>query len=166
MTEANAHSTPVLYRTPSRGDLAGIQILDGEAFPDHRYPFFVLRQLLEASSSRSFVAVRPGENHADRLVGYALCIGEGKRAWLVSLAVSSDHRGRGIGFGLLERCVQLYREQQGVDEVLLAVDPANEPAHNLFEGFGFSLVERDNRYFGDGEPRDILIYKLPRPTIT
>ncbi|MRH86390.1 GNAT family N-acetyltransferase [Nocardia sp. SYP-A9097] len=156
-----ALSSPV-YRVPERDDLPDIQNIDAAAFRD-RYPYFVLRQLLEAHSSRCVVAVEPG-NDGDgdgTVVGYALTIGEGARAWLISLAVSRDRRGRGYGRGLLQHTVQVCLEA-GVDELLLTVDPKNTPAKTLFEEFGFVVHDRDERYFGDDEPRDVLLYKLHR----
>lgn len=153
-----------MYREPTRADLPDIQMIDGQAFRDQRYPFFVLRQLLEAHSYRSVVAVEPEANGEDKVVGYALTIGEGKRAWLISLAVSPERRGYGYGLGLLRRSVELCRERSDVDEVLLTVDPKNRAAYTLFRNFGFTLHEHDERYFGDDEPRDVLIYKLHRIT--
>ncbi|MFF2553657.1 GNAT family N-acetyltransferase [Nocardia sp. NPDC058058] len=153
-------SSPV-YRVPERADLPDIQIIDAAAFRD-RYPYFVLRQLLDAHSSGCVVAVEFGDDDEEKVVGYALTIGEGGRAWLISLAVSPDARGHGYGRGLLQHTVDVCRDKGDVDEVLLTVDPKNQPAYNLFKDFGFVLHERDERYFGDDEPRDVLIYKVHR----
>ncbi|MFD4433792.1 GNAT family N-acetyltransferase [Nocardia sp. NPDC058497] len=151
----------VRYRAPTRADLPDIQVIDGAAFRD-RYPFFVLRQLLEADSSRCVVAVEPGDDE-DKLVGYALTImGDSGRAWLISLAVSPDRRGCGYGRGLLRHSVWVCQQKGDVDEVWLTVDPKNVSAYKLFEDFGFVLREHDERYFGDNEPRDVLVYKLHR----
>ncbi|MFC9897502.1 GNAT family N-acetyltransferase [Nocardia sp. NPDC127579] len=152
----------VRYREPTRADLPDIQVIDGAAFRD-RYPFFVLRQLLDAHSSRCVVAVEPGGDGEDKVVGYALTImGEGERAWLISLAVSPDRRGAGYGRGLLRHSIQVSQDKGDVDEVWLTVDPQNLSAYNLFKDFGFVLREHDERYFGDDEPRDVLVYKLHR----
>ncbi|MFD3506418.1 GNAT family N-acetyltransferase [Nocardia sp. NPDC058666] len=151
----------VRYREPTRADLPDIQVIDGAAFRD-RYPFFVLRQLLEADGSRSVVAVEPGDSE-DKVVGYAMTIkGEGTRAWLISLAVSPDRRGYGYGHGLLRRSIKVCLKKGDVDEVWLTVDPQNVAAYKLFTDFGFVLREHDERYFGDDEPRDVLVYKLHR----
>ncbi|MEV0767764.1 GNAT family N-acetyltransferase [Nocardia salmonicida] len=151
----------VWYREPTWADLPDIQVVDGAAFRDS-YPFFVFRQLLDAHSSRCVVAVEPGDDE-DNVVGYALTImGEGARAWLISLAVSPDRRGRGYGHGLLQRSVQVCLERGDVEEVWLTVDPQNVSAYTLFADFGFVLREHDEQYFGDKEPRDVLIFKLHR----
>ncbi|MEV6275252.1 N-acetyltransferase [Nocardia sp. NPDC051832] len=149
-----------VYREPTPKDLPDIAMIDGQAFRDSRYPFFVLKQLLEAHSERSVVAVETDENGEEKVVGYALTIGEGKRAWLISLAVSPDRRGRGHGERLLRRSVELCQEKPDVDEVRLTVDPKNEHAYHLFKNFGFQFHEHDERYFGDNEPRDVLIFTL------
>ncbi|KAF0846343.1 GNAT family N-acetyltransferase [Nocardia caishijiensis] len=151
----------VRYREPTPSDLPDIQLIDGAAFPADRYPFFVLRQLLQADSSRSVVAVEPGND--DEVVGYALTImGEGSRAWLLSLAVSPDRRGCGYGRGLLARTIALCQEKGDADEIWLTVDPKNVTAYSLFEDVGFVLRVHDETYFGEGQPRDVLVYKLRR----
>ncbi len=65
-----------------------LQVIDRAVFGD-RYPYLVLRQLLEVSSFRSIFAVEPGCRDEDTVVGYAMTlVGEGGRAWLISLADS------------------------------------------------------------------------------
>ncbi len=155
----------VRYREPTPVDLPDIQLIDGAAFPTDRYPFFVLRQLLQADSSRSVVAVEPGSggDHDDEVVGYALTImGEGSRAWLLSLAVSPGRRGCGYGRGLLRHSIAVCQEKGDADEIWLTVDPKNVTAYSLFTEFGFVLRVHDEQYFGEGHPRDVLVYKLRR----
>lgn len=151
----------VLYREPTQADLPDIQVIDGAAFRD-RYPFFVLRQFMDLNSSRCVVAVEPGGDE-DKVVGYAMTImGEGSRAWLISLAVSPDRRGYGYGRGLLRSSIRVCEQKGDADEIWLTVDPKNVSAYNLFRDFGFVLREHDERYFGEDEPRDVLVYKLHR----
>lgn len=152
----------VRYREPTRADLPGLQVIDAASFRDG-YPFFVLRQLLEVASSHSVVAVERGFGDEDAVVGYALTIiGDCARAWLISLAVSPDRRGRGYSRGLLEHSIEVCRQKVDVDEIWVAVEPRNVPAYALFTGFGFVLREHDERYFGGNEPRDVLVYKVHR----
>ncbi|MFC9661734.1 GNAT family N-acetyltransferase [Nocardia sp. NPDC127606] len=154
--------TTVEYREPTPGDLPDIQVIDGAAFPTGPYPFFVLRQLLHADSSRSVVAVEPGDDE-DEVVGYALTImGEGSRAWLLSLAVSPDRRGHGYGRGLLQHSIEVCQDKGDADEIWLTVDPKNVTAYTLFKDFGFVMRVHDEEYFGEGHPRDVLVYKLRR----
>ncbi|WP_410870306.1 GNAT family N-acetyltransferase [Nocardia sp. A7] len=153
----------VRYREPTPADLPDIQLIDGAAFPSERYPFFVLRQLLQADSSRSVVAIEPGSDQDDEVVGYAMTImGEGSRAWLLSLAVAPDRRGHGYGRGLLRHSIAVCEEKGDADEIWLTVDPQNVTAYNLFKDFGFVLRVHDEQYFGEGHPRDVLVYKLRR----
>ncbi|MEV6068183.1 N-acetyltransferase [Nocardia sp. NPDC052001] len=150
-----------MYRTAELDDLPDIQIIDSTAFRDRPYPYFVLKQLIEGST-RCVVAVEPDTDGEDDVVGYALTMADGGRAWLMSLAVSPERRGSGYGRGLLQRTVEVCLEKGDVDEILLTVDPKNRSAYNLFKDFGFVLHDRDERYFGDDEPRDVLIYKVHR----
>lgn len=148
-----------LYREPTRADLPDIQMIDSAAFVD-RYPFFVLRQLMDLNSSRCVVAVEPGAD-GDRVVGYAMTImGEGSRAWLISLAVLPDRRGYGYGRGLLRSSIRVCEQKGDADEICLTVEPQNISAYTLFKRCGFVLREHDERYFGDNGPRDVLAYNL------
>ncbi|WP_274650339.1 GNAT family N-acetyltransferase [Paenibacillus humicola] len=54
----------------------------------------------------------------------------------LSMAVSRDCRGKGIGTALLGRMLQRLREN-GVKQVSLSVDPRNAGAVRLYKNFGF-----------------------------
>ena len=76
---------------------------------------------------------------------------------ILNVAVSPDHRGRGIGRALLTELEQRLR-QQGVTEVLLEVRPSNAPAIALYTSLGFVQVGRRPNYYLN--PReDALILK-------
>ena len=76
---------------------------------------------------------------------------------ILNVAVSPDHRGRGIGRALLTELEQRLR-QQGVTEVLLEVRPSNTPAIALYTSLGFVQVGRRPNYYLN--PReDALILK-------
>ncbi|MEV6275245.1 GNAT family N-acetyltransferase [Nocardia sp. NPDC051832] len=148
-------------------------MIEAAVFGDNRYPYFVLRQLLDVDSSHCVVAIEPGADDDSAVIGYALTMRGNRHAWLASIAVSPDRRGRGHGRNLLQRTVDSCLEASDADEVLLAVDPGNLPAYNLFTSFGFVLLEHHDQYFGGSsrrsagtgadEPRDVLSYSLHRP---
>lgn len=52
------------------------------------------------------------------------------------LAVDPGARGRGVGRALVRHCLGLAREQ-GLVEVVICSLPEMEPAHRLYESFGF-----------------------------
>ncbi|MFD6391220.1 GNAT family N-acetyltransferase [Nocardia sp. NPDC060259] len=153
----------VQYRAPTHADLPDVHLIDGAAFPDDRYSFTALRQLIvDVGRSRSVVAVEPNGGD-EEVVGYALTLmGEPGTAWLLSLAVSPDRRGRGYGHGLLLHSIAACRRMGDADEIRLTVDPKNATAYRLFRAFGFVRREGEDQYFGKGHPRDVLARKMHR----
>lgn len=67
---------------------------------------------------------------------------EGKRvAWNGGTGIATEHRGRGIGKKLMERNLQLYREQ-GVDIALLEAIIQNKAAIKLYQSVGYRITEQ------------------------
>jgi putative acetyltransferase len=81
----------------------------------------------------------------------------------LGLMVAASHRRQGIGRALLEAAVGWAR-RVGVSKLELHVFPWNEPAIQLYEGFGFEREGlRRGHYVRDGAPVDALLmaYHLP-----
>lgn len=67
---------------------------------------------------------------------------EGKKvAWNGGTGIAPDHRGKGIGKILMERNLQLYREQ-GVDIALLEALIQNKAAIKLYQSVGYGITEQ------------------------
>ncbi len=72
-------------------------------------------------------------------------------AHLMNLAVRTDHRGEGIGSGLLES-VRSGLAERGATRLTLEVRPSNREAIALYESFGMSVVgSRPGYYAVSGE---------------
>ena len=82
---------PLTMRGVTEEDLPELVRVDGEAFPDEPYPYFVLRQLFDLHGDCLLVL-----DDGQRLHGYVLYVttGDGYRSWIVSLGVTRDQRGR------------------------------------------------------------------------
>jgi ribosomal-protein-alanine N-acetyltransferase len=148
--------TPV-YRTATREDLADIAALEQEQLGELAYPYVILRQLFDLHGSHWVVA-----DIDSHLCGYALVgINAAQRAWVLGLAVAAPYQRRGFGTGLLERVVTGCRAAL-VDRVYITVRPTNQPAAKLYRKAGFSWAGHDQQYFGQGEPRDVLVHRIQR----
>ncbi|NOU74050.1 GNAT family N-acetyltransferase [Paenibacillus sp. LMG 31458] len=67
---------------------------------------------------------------------------EGKKvAWNGGTGIAPEHRGKGIGKILMERNLQLYREQ-GVDIALLEALIQNKAAIKLYQSVGYGITEQ------------------------
>jgi RimJ/RimL family protein N-acetyltransferase len=81
----------------------------------------------------------------------------------LGVMVAASHRRRGIGRALLEAAVDWARKA-GISKLELHVFPWNEPAIQLYEGFGFEREGlRRGHYLRDGVAVDALLmaYHLP-----
>lgn len=67
---------------------------------------------------------------------------EGKRvAWNGGTGIAAEHRGKGIGKILMERNLQLYREQ-GAEIALLEALIQNKAAIKLYQSVGYGITEQ------------------------
>lgn len=141
------------YRRACFADLEDLAAIEADVF-DEPYLYLMLRQLFELHGSEWLVAELGGA-----VIGYALTLEKSGRALLFTFAVAKQYQGCGYGRGLLDRALRACGEL-GTKVMYLTVRPDNHAASNLFKQAGFELVEQDNRYFGEGEPRDVLEYRL------
>lgn len=139
-------SLPV-YRCADFADLMQISAIESDAF-EEPYTYTMLRQLHDFHGEDWLVAVLDGS-----IVGYVLTIRASGRALIFSGAVSKEFRNRGYYSELVNRTLQRNRER-GV-QTFVTARPDNIWAVNSYKRAGFSFVERDDRYFGLGEVRDI-----------
>ncbi|MFQ6391834.1 N-acetyltransferase family protein [Nocardia sp. KC 131] len=149
-----------VYRAATREDLAEIAELEEQQLGDLAYSLVVLRQLFDLHGS-DWVVVDIG----GRVCGYVLVgINTSRRAWVLGLAVAADCQSRGFGTALLERavagCVAAL-----VERVYITVRPTNPRAAKLYMSAGFHWAGYDQRYFGDGEPRDVFVHRIQRTPV-
>jgi len=73
------------------------------------------------------------------------------------LVIHPNFQGQGIG-----REAVLFRLEKlkGVKRVWLVTHPENFKIINLYQSLGFKIEKRLENYFGDGEPRIILLRDL------
>ncbi|MDH6627645.1 ribosomal-protein-alanine N-acetyltransferase [Streptomyces sp. LBL] len=150
---ADRAERPLTMRGVTEADLPELLRVDREVFPGDAYTYLVLRQFYDVHGDRILVL-----DDGESLRGYVLfaTTTDGYVGWVLSLAVTTDQRGRGMGKQLmLEVLRQLRREN--VHEVRLTVEPTNAAAIMLYRSLGFSSEEGVRRgYLGPGEDRLIM----------
>ncbi|HOV67342.1 MAG TPA: N-acetyltransferase [Methanoregulaceae archaeon] len=80
--------------------------------------------------------------------------------WILRLRVREDRRRMGYGRALLREAIARLGDG-GAACVRLTVSPRNEPALALYRGLGFIEVDRLPDYFGPGEDRLLLSFRIP-----
>lgn len=151
--------TVLRIRPASPADLQGICLIEDNSFSEP-YPRYLLRRLVEEAGSGFLVA----EKAPGKLVGYCASSTEGELAHLVSIAVLSGDRNKGVATALLRRLVE-YLEAQGLNELWLEVKQGNIEAIKLYEKLGFARVMILENYYSDGSPALRMRMNLTKRTL-
>lgn len=138
-----------LVRAVSRPDLQRLTALEREVFHPEPYPGYFLRQAMDLWPDWFLVAEASGS-----VAGYTLAAPSTTpgRAVILSLAVDSAWRGRGIAREMLTALLDRLASS-GVTDVSLTVHPDNLAAKDLYLRSGFELRGSEPDYFGLSEPR-------------
>jgi len=144
-TILNAQSeTGVAIEPATLRDLGALRHLEQVCFPKDAWPLLDLVSVLTFGGVIRLKAVSEKQ-----MIGFIA--GDVKRmegiAWIATLAVLPEFRGRGIGATLLQSC----EAQIPVSRIRLCVRPSNEVAIGLYERFGYTKVGEWTKYYTDGE---------------
>ncbi|MER5411662.1 GNAT family N-acetyltransferase [Streptomyces virginiae] len=99
------------------------------------------------ADARTFVAL-----DGELLCGYA-AVGYApwnRRLTIEDIEVAPDHRGRGIGRGLME-CAELFARERGARHLWLEVSSVNAPAVHAYRRMGFTFCGLDTVLY-EGTP--------------
>ena len=83
------------------------------------------------------------------MVGYCVCLSRRKLAHLISIAVQTDYRKRGVATSLLHRTIEFLMEQS-IPELWLEVNLKNVDAVSLYSKLGFEKTGVLKGYYSDG----------------
>ena len=128
----------MIIRKYVNNDRNGLIQLWSDSFPDnppHNEPSKVIEAKLEVDD-QIFVADDQGKIVGACMVGY-----DGHRGWLYSVAVSPDHRRRGIGQKLIRGAMEALKSA-GCTKVNLQIRATNHEVRAFYESLGFSVEER------------------------
>lgn len=143
-------------RLATLADLSAIALLEQQVFETAVYPDFFFRQAFDLWPDFLLLAWQ-----GSQLVGYILAAPEQQglsRLGILSLAVSAESRGLGVGQLLLNALLQQC--PQTTQQLWLTVAPDNLPALRLYEKLGFVQQKFSEDYYGKGEPRWVLVKHL------
>ena len=97
-----------------------------------------ITRFLERNPNTSFVAM---EN--DELLGIILGGHDGRRGYIYHMSVAENHRKKGIGSSLVEKCLESFKNEN-ISKVALLVFKYNENGNSFWEKQGFILREDVN----------------------
>jgi [ribosomal protein S18]-alanine N-acetyltransferase len=136
-------------------DIIPVMEINLKTLPEHYSDYFY--ESLLAELPEAFLVAEAER----KLVGYIMCkieygfsnfkkLGFVKKGHVVSVAVLSDHRQKGIGRALVEEAIVGVKLKKS-DELYLEVRCSNNEAIKLYEKIGFIIKQRLKAYYRDGE---------------
>lgn len=128
----------MIIRKYTESDRNGLIRLWSESFPNdpsHNEPSRMIQAKLEIDD-QIFIADEGGQIVGACMAGY-----DGHRGWLYSVAVSRDHRRRGVGKNLMEEAMESLRKM-GCIKVNLQIRSSNHEVKAFYESLGFAVEER------------------------
>ena len=145
----------ITIQTVKAEDLKEVLALEQLVFNAGSYPAFVIRQLFDISNSLFIVAK---ENN--KILGFAVGAlnTNNQKAWVLSLGVHPEARGKQIGKKLTSKLISLLKGENCL-EICLTVHPDNAAAINIYKELGFKGETIIEDYFLENEKRIIMTLK-------
>ena len=146
---STAADSQVIIRGSNWRDLNPVRNLEQRCFPKDFWPLWDIIGVLTMPNIVRLKAVA-----GDEIVGFIageLHSGD-QIAWISTVGVLPEYRGRGIGTSLMKAC----EERLSAQAVRLSVRKSNLDAIRLYNKLGYSPVESWNRYYQDGEDALVL----------
>jgi len=142
-TGPNKNSTdPITLRRPTREDLSAIAAIESASFAD---PWSEAEFASVLETPHTIFLVAEAEKKSG-IVGYVIAMSVIDQAEILNIAVPPEHRGAGLGGGLLDAAL-LEVERRGAESVFLEVRVSNVAARALYSSRGFVEVSRRKNYY-------------------
>jgi ribosomal-protein-alanine N-acetyltransferase len=111
----------------------------------------------------AILLANPGAFAFHNAFGFVLARVAGEEAEILTLAVTPEKRGQGLGRALLEAAIARAQER-GAQSVFLEVGADNPSALALYAGLGFAKVGTRKGYYASASGgSDALVLRLPLP---
>lgn len=150
----------IIVRRAELSDLIPVMEINLKTLPEHYSDYFY--ESLLAELPEGFLVAK----EQDAYTGYIMCkteygfsnfkkLGFVKKGHIVSIAVLVQYRKKGIGKILVEEAMNGIKIRK-CNEMYLEVRCSNNAAVKLYESLGFSIKQRLQAYYRDGEDAYIM----------
>ena len=135
-------------------DIGVIAAIEQSSF-SHPWPDCLLREELKRAEPDGIWVMRCAEEGVLGFLSVHTLVDELE---ILSVAVQTSHRGRGLGKDLVLKAIAIAREER-CERVLLEVRESNHVAQRLYKTLGFESVGRRPNYYQQ-PPEDAILYTL------
>ena len=135
-------------------DLSALRHLEQVCFPKDAWPLLDLIAVLTFGGVVRLKAVENG-----KMIGFIAGDPRPREglAWIATIGVLPEHRGKGIGRALLEAC----EGRLPIKRIRLSVRQDNHEAIRMYEKAGYRSVDYWARYYDDGENALVMEKHIP-----
>ena len=161
---ANMNRSRHVIRRCTIEELEGVIDVNERELPED-YPYFFYKSILDNFPESFLVAIDP----RGKIVGYVMWRVERipakdslrliSKGHLVSIAVSTASRRKGIASDLLNRSMPAIK-RNNITEFVLEVRVSNYGAIDLYKSFGFEIESIKKKYYRDGENAYFMVKKV------
>jgi ribosomal-protein-alanine N-acetyltransferase len=96
----------------------------------------------------------------EQMVGYIFIMtNEEGTGHITTIGVAPEHRRRGLANRLIVHAEKMLNKRN-VSTVMLEVRVGNTAAQNLYQAFGYSIVQRLSNYYNNGEDGFLMVKSL------
>jgi len=151
--DINRHET--IVKRCSLDDLDAVILVNEKELPED-YPYFFYKSILDNFPESFLVA----QDYTGKIIGYIMWRVEKTpsldslryaiQGHLVSVAVSQEHRKKGVAKALLSNSMIAIKKYK-IQEYVLEVRVSNYNAIKLYEQFDFQILNIKKNYYRDGE---------------
>ncbi|HLE73353.1 MAG TPA: GNAT family N-acetyltransferase [Anaerolineales bacterium] len=143
-TQTPQDAASIEFVGASLWDLNSIRVLERLSFELDAWPLIEMIGVLSLPSIERWKAM-----DGDKVVGFVAADVRRRQdlAWIATIAVHPDYRGRGIGGQLLE----LAEQRCGMARMRLSVRISNQAAQRLYQRRGYAQMDVWPKYYAGGE---------------
>lgn len=145
-------------------DIQKVVSINLATLPEHYSDSFFEELLAESPETFCIAEI------AGNIVGYIMCrieygfsalkkFGFARKGHIVSVAVSGEHRGKGLGKALILEALN-GMVQRGCGEAYLEVRVSNVAAIELYQKLNFKIASKIHGYYRDGEAAYMMALSL------
>lgn len=148
----NQENQPITLERATPADLEVFMALEQSVKNPKTYPSSSTQEdaLDELTKSKVYFIKKNGQVVGN--IGYEMKAGD--NAEITGLMVDPRYQNQGIG---REALTAVLDELKRINRIELVTHPENENALSLYQSLGFHIESRVEDYYGDGQPRLVLV---------